>query len=896
MSEIQPQHDWHALTHDETLIRLSGSTSGIDALDAAERLRRYGPNHLPHKKARGPLLRFAAQFKNLLILILLAAAAVTALIGHWIDSGVILAVVVLNTLIGFVQEGKAERALDAIRHMLSPHAQVVRGGQRTTIDAADLVPGDIVFIQSGDRVPADMRLIQAKGLRVQESALTGESVPVEKRITPAHGDAALGDRHSMAYSGTLVASGQATGVVVATGRATEIGRISTMLADVESMTTPLLQQMSRFARTLSLIILVIAAMTFAYGFAVRGDAASDLFMIVVGLFVAAIPEGLPAILTVTLAIGVQRMAGRHAIIRKLPAVETLGSVSVICSDKTGTLTLNEMMVQTVVTDGGERCLVSGSGYAPQGDFDRTLRDAAMSEMARIAVLCNDSSLRRDDQNTWQVDGDPMEGALISLAMKTGLDPAAEKARWPRLDVIPFESDHAFMATLHSHIEGHRVIYIKGAPEKILKRCRAQMGANGEAALDEAFWKAEIESIAADGQRVLAAAYKICTPAQDKIEHDDVAGDLVFAGLYGLIDPPREEAKAAIMECRSAGIRVKMITGDHAATARAIAAQLGLDNTIDVLTGADLDGLSDDVLAQRVRNVDVFARTSPEHKLRLVMALQSLGLSVAMTGDGVNDAPALKRADIGIAMGIKGTEAAKEASEMVLTDDNFASIAAAVREGRTVYDNLKKAILFLLPVNGGESMALIAAVATGMMLPITPLQILWINMVSSVALALPLAFERAEKNIMQRPPRPKGQPILSRFVLWRVFLVSSLFVAGTFGMFLYAKACGLSVAEARTIAVNTLVMMELFYLFSVRYIHGASLTWAGIMGTKPVLASIALVAGLQLILTFTPVMNTLFGTAPINIAWGFGIVAVGIVSLLIVEIEKALRRRILHARD
>lgn len=896
MSEIQPQHDWHALTHDETLIRLSGSTSGIDALDAAERLRRYGPNHLPHKKARGPLLRFAAQFKNLLILILLAAAAVTALIGHWIDSGVILAVVVLNTLIGFVQEGKAERALDAIRHMLSPHAQVVRGGQRTTIDAADLVPGDIVFIQSGDRVPADMRLIQAKGLRVQESALTGESVPVEKRITPAHGDAALGDRHSMAYSGTLVASGQATGVVVATGRATEIGRISTMLADVESMTTPLLQQMSRFARTLSLIILVIAAMTFAYGFAVRGDAASDLFMIVVGLFVAAIPEGLPAILTVTLAIGVQRMAGRHAIIRKLPAVETLGSVSVICSDKTGTLTLNEMMVQTVVTDGGERCLVSGSGYAPQGAFDRTLRDAAMSEMARIAVLCNDSSLRRDDQNTWQVDGDPMEGALISLAMKTGLDPAAEKARWPRLDVIPFESDHAFMATLHSHIEGHRVIYIKGAPEKILKRCRAQMGANGEAALDEAFWKAEIESIAADGQRVLAAAYKICTPAQDKIEHDDVAGDLVFAGLYGLIDPPREEAKAAIMECRSAGIRVKMITGDHAATARAIAAQLGLDNTIDVLTGADLDGLSDDALTARVRDVDVFARTSPEHKLRLVTALQSLGLSVAMTGDGVNDAPALKRADIGIAMGIKGTEAAKEASEMVLTDDNFASIAAAVREGRTVYDNLKKAILFLLPVNGGESMALIAAVATGMMLPITPLQILWINMVSSVALALPLAFERAEKNIMQRPPRPKRQPILSRFVMWRVFLVSSLFVAGTFGMFLYAKACGLSVEEARTIAVNTLVMMELFYLFSVRYIHGASLTWAGIMGTKPVLASIALVAGLQLILTFTPVMNTLFGTAPINIAWGFGIVAVGIVSLLIVEIEKALRRRILHARD
>lgn len=896
MSEAQDQHAWHALSHDEALTRLSSAADGIGADDAADRLRRYGPNHLPQKKPRGAMARFAAQFKNLLILILLVAVVVTALIGHWIDSGVILAVVVLNTLIGFVQEGKAEKALDAIRHMLSPHAQVVRGGQRITIDAADLVPGDIVFIQSGDRVPADMRLIRSKGLRVQEAALTGESVPVEKHTDPAHGDSALGDRHSMAYSGTLVASGQATGVVVATGKATEIGRISTLLADVETMTTPLLQQMSRFARTLSLILLFVAALTFVYGFAVRDYAISELFMIVVGLFVAGIPEGMPAILTITLAIGVQRMAGRHAIIRKLPAVETLGSVSVICSDKTGTLTLNEMMVQTIVVDGGERCIVSGSGYAPQGDFDKRLRDAAMTEMARIAVLCNDSSLRRDDRNTWHVDGDPMEGALISFAMKGGIDPQEEKDIWPRLDVIPFESDHAFMATLHRHIEGHSVIYIKGAPEKILQRCRAQMAADGEVPLDESFWRTEIDSIAAGGQRVLAAAYKICAPTQGQIDHDDVAGDLVFAGLYGLIDPPREEAKTAIMECRSAGIRVKMITGDHAATARAIAAQLGLDNTRDVLTGADLDSLSDDALAQRVRDVDVFARTSPEHKLRLVTALQSLGLSVAMTGDGVNDAPALKRADIGIAMGIKGTEAAKEASEMVLTDDNFASIAAAVREGRTVYDNLKKAILFLLPINGGESMALVAAVATGMMLPITPLQILWINMVSSIALALPLAFERAEKNIMQRPPRPKNQPILSRFVLWRVLMVSTLFVIGTFGMFLYAKACGLSVEEARTIAVNTLVMMELFYLFSVRYIHGASLTWAGIMGTRAVLASIALVAGLQLILTFTPVMNKLFGTAPIDIAWGLGIVAVGIVALLIVEIEKAIRRRVLHAQD
>ncbi|MDX1656938.1 MAG: HAD-IC family P-type ATPase, partial [Candidatus Competibacteraceae bacterium] len=572
-------------------------------------------------------------------------------------------------------------------------------------------------------------------------------------------------------------------------------------------------------------------------------------MTVVGMAVAAIPEGLPAILTVALAIGVQRMAGRNAIIRRLPAVETLGAVSLICSDKTGTLTRNEMTVRSVALT-GRLFEVSGSGYDPHGGFilDGTEQPAddhpLLLELLRAAALCNDAGLHRVEE-TWQVEGDPMEGALQVLALKGGLDPEGEVGTCPRSDEIPFDAQHRFMATLHHDHRGHGWIFLKGAPEQVLELCPWQQTETGQVPLDLSHWQERIITLAARGQRVLAVARAPAPAGQTTLDFADLERGLVLLGLVGLLDPPREEAVRAVMECRSAGIRVKMITGDHADTARAIAGQLGLDNTAGVLTGPDLDRLDDEALAVTALRVDIFARTTPAHKLRLVTALQAGDLVVAMTGDGVNDAPALKRADVGVAMGHGGTEAAKEAAEMVLVDDNFASIAHAVREGRTVYDNLKKAIVFLLPVNGGESLSVLAAVLAGLTLPITPVQILWVNMVSSVALAMALAFEPPEPQVMQRPPRRRDEPILSGFLLWRIALVSLLFMAGVFGIFSWAQAQGSTLEEARTYAVNTLVVMEVFYLFNVRYLGTGSLTWRGVMGTPAVLVAVGVVTALQL---------------------------------------------------
>ena len=857
--------------------------AGLSASQAAERLERHGPNRLPEAPRPGPLRRFARQFNNLLILVLLAAALITALLGHWIDTAVILAVVVVNATIGFVQEGRAEAALEALRDMLAPKAAVLRDGQRETLAAADLVPGDIVLLEAGDKVPADLRLVDVAGMTVEEAILTGESVPVRKAPDPVADDALLGDRKSMAYSGTMVAEGSATGVVVGTGGETEIGRISGMMASVQTLTTPLIRQMDRFAKWLTVVIMVASSAILAFAMLVRGMGFAEAFMVVVGLFVAAIPEGLPAVLTVTLAIGVQTMARRNAIIRRLPAIETLGAVSVICSDKTGTLTRNEMAVTRVVTAAG-RHSVSGTGYAPEGALqagdDTPAEDPALAPLGLVAGLCNAASLR-DGNGGWRVEGDPMEGALLALAAR--LDQTWRDRPRARA-TIPFDARYRYMAVLHADGDEGDMILLKGAPEAVLDRSETQLAPDGPQPLDRDYWESAADALAGDGQRVLALARK---PHRGRnLRHEDVEGGLEFLGLAGLIDPPRDEAITAVADCLSAGIAVKMITGDHAGTAAAIGAQIGLAHPDKVLTGADIERMDDDALRRAIIDTDVFARTSPEHKLRLVTALQAEGAVVAMTGDGVNDAPALKRADAGIAMGRKGSEAAREASDLVLADDNFASIAEAVRQGRTVYGNLRKVITFLLPVNGGESMALVLAVLFGLMLPITPLQILWVNMVSSVALAMSLAFERPERQVMQRPPRDPDAPLLSRFILWRILLVSILFSAGIFGMFQFALAQGADVAVARTMALNTLVAMEVFYLFSVRYRLGGSISWEGIRGTPAVLVAVALVVVLQALFTYAPFMQVLFDTRPLDpLQLAFCALA-GTTVLLVLELDKA----------
>ncbi|WP_404809921.1 cation-transporting P-type ATPase [Microvirga lenta] len=885
---------WHALPDADVLSALAANASGLSSEEAAERLRSHGPNRLPQGSKRSPLARFLLQFHNLLIYVLLGAGALAALIGHGTDALVIVAVVLANAIIGYVQEGRAERALDAIRGMIDPHASVVRDGHRVTIRAEDVVPGDVVMLEAGDRIPADLRLLKARSLRVDEAVLTGESVPVDKAVAPVEADAALGDRASMAFSGTFVTAGQGTGIVVATGADTELGRISTMIGEVERLTTPLVRQMDQFARQVTIAVLAVSALVFAYAVLVRFYAFSDAFMAVVGIAVSAIPEGLPAVMTITLAVGVQRMARRNAIIRRLPAVETLGSVSIICSDKTGTLTRNEMMVSTVVTSVGS-IEVEGVGYRPVGGFlldgrqINAVSDRVLEELSRAAFLCNDAELRQAD-GTWSIDGDPMEGALISFAVKAGHDIAAARAYLRRLDEIPFDSRHRYMATLHG-ASGAPVIYVKGAPERILAMCDRIATPEGLRPIVPDEWHRRIEALAANGQRVLALASAHPPQGTRGIAPSDVEQGLTLLGLVGMIDPPRSEAVAAVAECRAAGIRVKMITGDHATTARAIALQLGLAENPITVTGRDLDSLDEAGFLASAREATVFARTSPEHKLRLVEALQKDGSVIAMTGDGVNDAPALKRADVGVAMGRKGTEAAKEAGEMVLADDNFASIVAAVREGRTVYDNLTKVIAWTLPTNGGEAFTIILAILFGLTLPVTPIQILWINLVTAVTLGLTLAFEPTEPGAMRRPARQANQRLLSGRLLWRIVFVSALMVIGTFLIYAWAIGRGLPVETARTMVVNALVTMEIFYLFSVRYVHGTSLSWKGVLGTRAVLIGVGTVVVAQFAFTYLPLLQRIFDSRPVSLTDGFAIVALGAALLVVVEVEKRVAARL-----
>ena len=881
---------WHIESAHAVLESFVTSPDGLSKDEVSNRLAIHGPNRLPEARTRGPLVRFFYQFHNVLIYVLVAASAVTAMLGHWVDASVIMGVVLINAVIGFVQEGKAENALRAIRQMLSSNAMVMRGGRQMTLRAEELVPGDIVMLQSGDKVPADLRLFRVKGLQVQEAALTGESVAVEKTTEPVAQQAVLGDRRCMAYSGTLVTHGQGAGVVVATGAQTELGHISTLVAEVESVTTPLLRQIAQFSRWLTAAILVIAVATFAFGVLLRDYVIAEMFLASVSLAVAAIPEGLPAIMTITLAIGVQRMARRNAIIRRLPAVETLGAVTVICSDKTGTLTRNEMTVRAIATP-ANLFELGGTGYDPHGAISLANRDVLpeerplLLEALRAAVLCNDASLEQNNSECL-VHGDPMEGALLVAGLKAGLDIEAEAKQHPRTDLIPFESEHRFMATLHHSHMGDAFIFLKGAPERVLGMCAHQRTVDGDQPLDGDHWLARVDTMAERGQRVLAIAVKPVRNDQMELSFSDVENGLTMLGMFGLIDPPREEAIEAVQVCSSAGIRVKMITGDHGATARAISRQLKLINADDVLTGQELELMSEDELWQRVQDVDVYARVNPEHKLLLVRLLQEQGLIVAMTGDGVNDAPALKRADVGIAMGQNGTEAAKEAAEMVLADDNFASIAHAVEEGRTVYDNLKKAILFILPTNGGEALIILAAILFGFhQLPLTPVQILWVNMITAVTLALALAFEPPEKNVMRRPPRDAREPMLTPYLVWRVAFVSIILMSGTFGLFIWEMEQGVSIEHARTVAVNTLVMFEIFYLFNSRYITASVFNWAGLTGNRYVLIAIGMLIIFQLGFTYLVPMQSLFGTTAIDFDIWLRILFVSSSVLFLVELEK-----------
>ena len=885
---------WHVGTIAEILEKTESGGGGLTADQAAERLRRYGPNAIPRARKRSAVKRFLTQFHNILIYVLIVAGFMTLLLRHWIDAGVIFGVIIINAVIGFIQEGRAEQALEAVHRLLSLRATVLRDGIKLTVPAEDTVPGDVIFVQSGDRIAADARLLHVKDLQVNESLLTGESQPVEKDLAPVTAAAAIADRRNMIYSGTFVTTGQASAVVVATGVDTELGRISAMLTRVAPLTTPLLRQLNRFGRRLTAAIILLAAFVFTYGALLRDYSHTELFLAAVALAVAAIPEGLPAIITITLAIGVQRMAKRHVIIRRLPAVETLGSVTVICSDKTGTLTKNEMTVQALVTAPGRTVSISGGGYDPHGGFTIDNRnidvsnDDHLAAVCRAAMLCNDAGLANAG-GRWKISGDPTEAALLVMAAKAGLDQAVLVREYPRIDVIPFESEHRFMATLHHDHSGHGFIFVKGAPEAVLPRCAYQYGGGGERqAVDAKAWHAAIDELAGAGQRPLAIAVKPVPVDEAVMKFSDVV-DLELLAVAGISDPPREEAAQAISRCRSAGIEIKMITGDHLLTASAVARQLGLPGADRGVTGAQLGGADQNGFLELISGNTVFARTDPEHKLRLVRGLQRQGHIVAVTGDGVNDAPALKQADVGVAMGLKGTEVAKEAAEMVIIDDDFSSIVNAVEEGRTVYDNIRKSILFILPTSMGEALTIIAAIIMGTLLPVTAAQILWINMITTVTLALALSFEPPEANIMGRAPRRGNAPLLDGFMFWRISFVAVLMLAAAFGLFVFATRQGVGLEEARTVAVNMLVFAEALYLFNTRYLLAPCLSRDGLLGNRMVLMAVAVVLLLQLLFTYHPLMQTFFHSRAISLeAWG-QIAGLSLLIFICVEFEKAVLR-------
>ncbi len=891
MNTLLGKH-WHHLPSDEVLNLLdSNIQQGLDIFEIKHRQQRFGFNVLTPKKGKSPLMRFLLQFNNPLVIILLVASVITAVLKDPTDALVIFGVVLVNAVIGYIQEARAEQAIAALAKTMTAEAAVIRSGRVVRLAAAELVPGDIVYLQAGSRVPADLRLVTSRDLQVTEAALTGESLPVEKDASLLIAqDAVLAERRNMAYASTMVTYGTATGVVISTGDGSEVGRISQLISSATELETPLTRKIAQFSRVLLIAILVLSALTFGIG-VLRGQPVVDTLMAAIALAVGAIPEGLPAALTVTLAIGVSRMARRRAIIRNLPAVETLGSTTIICSDKTGTLTQNQMTVQQIHTLGGIYT-VNGVGYQPVGDIyskDSTssthITDSAVLETIKAGLLCNDSQLV-ETEGFWSVQGDPTEGALLVVARKASLVP--DLAAYPaRLDSIPFDSQHQYMATLH--VDG--TVYVKGAAEVLLDYCAGALDPSGQvtACANEIFRQA-MEKMASQGLRVLAFA-RLEKPGAQSISFEDITG-LTLLGLQGMMDPPRLEAVDAIRACQNAGITVKMITGDHALTAAAIGRQIGLcqDDCTAVLTGAELARLSDAELIEQAEKINVFARVAPEQKLRLVEALQTRGHVVAMTGDGVNDAPALKQANIGVAMGITGTDVSKEAADMILTDDNFASIEAAIEEGRGVFDNLTKFIAWTLPTNLGQGLVLLAAIVSGARLPILPIQLLWINMVTAAILGVALSLEPKEPGIMQRKPRNPQAPILSGTLLWRIVLVSVIILAGAFGLFEYQLSRGSSLAEARTVAVNVVIFVGIFYLFNARSLTRSPFQ-LGFFSNPWAVGGAILMVLIQMLFTYAPFMNTLFSSTPISLTLWLDVLAVGFAAYIVVEVEKWLRRKV-----
>jgi potassium/sodium efflux P-type ATPase len=903
MNAIAPEH-WHHLPTGEVLRLLeTDSEQGLHPLEVDNRQQRYGANTLTQREGKGPLIAFLEQFNQPLIYILMAAGVITGILGEWIDMGVIFAVVLINAIVGFVQEAKALQAMEALAKGMESEATVIRGGDKQRISATQLVPGDLVCLQSGDKVPADLRLLQSRDLQIDESAMTGESVPVEKYpLEQLPSDTVLAERTNIVYSSTLVTYGTGMGIVTSIGDRTEIGQINEMIASAEVLETPLTRQIERFSLALMKVILGIAGLTLIASLVrnevVDQEALKEAFLETVALAVGAVPEGLPVVVTITLAIGVSRMAKRHAIIRKLPAVETLGSTTVICSDKTGTLTQNEMTVQEVFA-GGEKFEVSGIGYGFEGKFSQDMTEIepqsyqALSECLTAGLLCNDSRLVSKDEG-WRAEGDPTEAALITSATKAGLSKQELESVLPRVDTLPFESEHQYMATLHEREpEQTHLVYIKGSTEQILPRCQNAYSASGTPIpIDEVAIHQVVNEMAERGLRVLAFARAEFSPDTHSLTHESIEGGLTFLGLQGMVDPPRPEAIEAVRSCQRAGIRIKMITGDHIKTAAAIGRKIGLNGTAGkplAISGQELAQLSDEELIAMAERVSVFARVAPEQKLRLVKALQASGNIVAMTGDGVNDAPALRQADIGIAMGRTGTEVAKEAADMVLTDDNFATIQAAVEEGRRIYDNIIKSIIWLLPTNASLGLIIVLASFFDLGLPVTPLQILWINTIAAVLLGTMLAFEVAEPGIMERSPRPPKRPLLRQAGVQWIIIVGCLLCAVVFIVYNLQQADSTNpLAVDRTAAVNVIVFGQIFLLFNCRSLR-YSMFKLGVFSNRWLILGIVLMIGAQLLFTYLPLMNQLFQTAPIGLAeWKVILIASFLVYLLI-ELDKWRRR-------
>ncbi|MBK4387050.1 cation-transporting P-type ATPase [Enterobacter hormaechei] len=887
----KPHRPYYQQTVDETLTNIQSSLDGLSSTEATARLEKYGENALPQKPGKPGWLRFLAHFNDVLIYVLLAAALLKLIMGHWVDMFVILGVAIINALIGHIQESNAEKSLQSIRNMLSSEAVVIRQGNHETIPTTALVPGDIVVIRAGDRIPADLRVTEAHNLRVEEAILTGESTVVEKSSDALHGELPLGDRYNLLYSGTTVSSGAGKGLVVATGGETELGHINQMMSDIEKHRTPLMVQMDKLGKTIFITILVMMLALFVFSLIFRDMPVSELVLSLISLAVAAVPEGLPAIISIILSLDVQAMARRKAIIRKLPTVETLGAMTVICSDKTGTLTMNEMTVKAVIT-ADTTYRVEGDSYEPVGTIhpvdDPTpvtvTPGSVLERYLRTVDLCNDSQLIKDEQGLWKITGGPTEGALKVLAAKIPLPAIDAELR----SKIPFDSQYKYMSTLY-RLGDEEVMLITGAPDVLFRLCQHQQTQNGLEPFNLHYWEEKIEEYAREGLRMVAAAWKPAASGQRELTHADLQEGVILLGIAGMMDPPRPEAISAIADCLQAGIRVKMITGDHPQTAMSIGQMLGIGNAASAITGRELEAMDDHQLSEAAQKYDIFARTSPEDKFRLVQALQSKQEVVGMTGDGVNDAPALKRADVGIAMGIKGTEVTKEAADMVLTDDNFATIARAVHEGRRVYDNLKKTILFVIPSNIAQALLIIIALLAGNLIPLTPVLILWMNMATSATLSFGLAFEAGEKDIMNRPPRKSNLHVMDGYAIWRVVFVGLMIAISAFVLEAWLQPRGYSPEFIRTVLLQTLVTAQWFYMLNCRVTDGFSLS-KGLLANKGIWIVSGVLLALQLLIIYAPFMQMLFGTEALPFRYWIITFLIGFAMFMIVEAEKVLTRR------